>query len=68
LRRRKTNLLAHDPAEAGKLTHYMLRRENTRNEFGPGSETITATAQPGNQSQNTTQTPAPNRLCVVLFS
>lgn len=36
-------LLVHNAADAGKLAHYMLRWQNTRNEFGPWSETISAT-------------------------
>jgi hypothetical protein len=67
LRRRKSNLLAHDPADAGKLTHYMLRRENTRNEFGSGSETISATTSLGSL-QLITQSAAVTALEAVLLS
>jgi len=36
-------LLVHEPADAGKLAHYLLRWMNTRSEAGPWSETISAT-------------------------
>jgi hypothetical protein len=36
-------LLVHDPSDAGKLAHYLLRWMNTRGEPGPWSETISAT-------------------------
>jgi hypothetical protein len=36
-------LLVHDPSDAGKLAHYLLRWMNTRSEPGPWSETISAT-------------------------
>ena len=36
-------LLQHDPADAGKSCHYLLRWVNSRGEPGPWSETVTAT-------------------------
>ena len=36
-------LLVHDPADAGKTAHYMMRWVNTRNQPGPWSETVSAT-------------------------
>jgi hypothetical protein len=36
-------LLVHEPTDAGKLAHYLLRWVNTRSEPGPWSETISAT-------------------------
>jgi hypothetical protein len=36
-------LLVHDPADAGKTAHYMLRWVNTRSQPGPWSETVSAT-------------------------
>jgi len=36
-------LLEHNPSDAGKLAHYLLRWVNTRSEPGPWSETISAT-------------------------
>ena len=32
-----------EAAEAGKMVHYMARWVNSRNEFGPWSETVSAT-------------------------
>jgi hypothetical protein len=36
-------LLEYEAADAGKLASYLLRWENTRGEFGPWSETVSAT-------------------------
>jgi hypothetical protein len=36
-------MLVHDPSDAGKFAHYLLRWVNTRSEPGPWSETISAT-------------------------
>ena len=36
-------LLVHEPADVGKLAHYLLRWMNTRGEPGPWSETLSAT-------------------------
>jgi len=36
-------LLQHDPADGGKLAHYLLRWVNSRGEPGPWSETVTTT-------------------------
>jgi hypothetical protein len=36
-------LLHHDPADGGKLAHYLFRWVNTRNQPGPWSETVSAT-------------------------
>src|SRR5262249_31548553 len=35
-------LFEHNPADAGKLAHYLVRWVNTRGEPGPWSETISA--------------------------
>ena len=37
------HLMEHDPADAGKLCHYLLRWVNSRGEAGPWSETVSAT-------------------------
>ena len=36
-------LLHHDPADGGKLCHYLIRWVNSRGEAGPWSETVSAT-------------------------
>jgi hypothetical protein len=36
-------LLVHDPADAGKTAHYLLRWVNTRSQPGPWRETLSAT-------------------------
>ena len=36
-------LLHHDPADGGKLAHYIVRWVNTRNQPGPWSETVSVT-------------------------
>jgi len=37
------HLLEHNPADVGKLCHYLLRWVNSRGEAGPWSETVSAT-------------------------
>ena len=36
-------LLRHDAADGGKIAHYIVRWVNTQNQFGPWSETVSAT-------------------------
>ena len=36
-------LLEYEASDAGKLASYVMRWENTRGEFGPWSETVSAT-------------------------
>jgi hypothetical protein len=35
--------LHHDPPDAGKIAHFLMRWVNTRNQPGPWSETVSAT-------------------------
>jgi len=60
-------LLLHDPAEGGKLAHYLLRWVNSSGEPGPWSETVTATIGGKGGGENRSEGEGePRQGCVAL--